>query len=337
MAKMKVGNRYVSKILILSILLCTFIVPFTTTAEEGPGTDSRSVHGYVWPMVTEEAIPGLSQQHAITVELREIYATPAAPGLSTAAILADLDGTGEFTIGDVPFGDYVLCIERPGYLARYMNITISDADPDVVELEPPESANTENGVFMLLYGDCDGNGTIDDDDIAMTIGLWNVSANDPNYDPACDLDGNGRIDNSDALLLMLDYGKTSGDYAGASDFEITPTTGVLNSTVKLSLSQGYEYRVPIIAKGIETFAGKAVTVTYDQTALNLKTIAEQKYGEYTSTGTIPGTGITVTSASPGNITFTFDATIPQGGTWSGIITVIKFEALKNGSATVYVE
>ena len=339
MEKTKTRKQSIGKALILAILLCSMLVPYTTTAEEGPPSGS-TVHGYVWPIVANEAIQGFSQQHAITVELRESPATPAAPGLGTEAVPIGLDGLGEFTIGDVPPGDYVLYIGRPGYLARYMNVTIPDSEPGTMELEPPSSGTAENGVFTLLWGDCDGSGAIDDDDISMIMELWNVNANDPNYDPACDLDADGRIDNSDALLLMMYYGYTCADYAGSDglDTTITPISGILNSTVKLALSQGYEYRVPIIAKNIESFSGTAISISFDQTALKLITMAEQTYGGYgASAGVIPGTGITITSVSPGIITFTFDAAIPQNETWSGIITVLKFEALTNGASTVYVE
>ena len=314
------------------------ILPCTTSAEEEPPPFNKTLHGYVWPIAANEAMPGLNQQHTVTIELRADPATPASPELSVEAVPAGSAGFGEFTIEDVPPGDYVIYIGRPGYLARYMNVTIPDSGPGTIEIEPSGSDPMDNGVFSLLWGDCDGNGIIDDDDIDMINELWNASAYDLNYNPACDPDASGRIDNSDALLLMVNYGKKSTDYAGSENIAINPATGILKSTVKLALDQGYEYRIPIIARNIETFTGKTISVSYEQTELKLITIAEQVYGAYgATTGEIPGAGISITSVSPGFLTFGFDAVIPQNGTWNGIITVLKFEALVNGASTVYVE
>ena len=331
----KKNMRTVGRILILSVLSTLFLLPNTMVI--GAANGVKTVHGYVWPMVTQDWIPGLMERHDIVVELRETFHTPAAPGLSAAATQTDSDGNGEFSIEDVPPGDYVLVIKRPGYLARCMNVTISGSDPDVIELSPPDTDPMDSGVFVLWWGDCDGDLTIDDDDLLMLQGLWNVSASNINYDPACDLDGNGRIDNSDALMLMMRYGYSSVDYAGAEGVDFSLGSGIVNATVKLALSQGYEYRVPITARNVTSFTGKAITITYDQAALELRTVAEQVYGKYVSTGVVPGSMITITSISPGVVVFTYDAAIPQGSVWSGVISVLKFEALTNGATTVHME
>jgi len=331
----KKNMRTAGRILILSVLSGLFLLPNTMAVGSANGV--KTVHGYVWPMVTQDCIPGFAEQHGIVVELRETFQTPAAPGLSAAATQTDSDGNGEFVIEDVPPGDYVLVIERPGCLARCMNVTISSSGPDVIELEPPDTDPMDSGVFVLWWGDCDGNLTIDDDDLLMLQGLWNVSANSLNYDPACDLDGNGRIDNSDALMLMMRYGYSTVDYAGAEGVDFGLGSGIVNSTVKLALSQGYEYRVPIVARNVASFAGKAITITYDQTALELWTVAEQVYGKHVSAGVVPGSTITVVSISPGVAILTFDAAIPQGGVWSGVVSILKFKALTNGATTVHIE
>ena len=288
-------------------------------------------------MAAGDLAPALAALHEVTVELRGTFLTPAAPGLAAVAAPAGSGGAGEFTIEDVPPGDYVLVIMRPGYLTRCMNVTVPGQGSGAVELAPPGADPMDDGAFVLWWGDCDGDLAVGDGDILMMQGLWNASANDARYDPACDLDANGRVDNSDALMLMERYGYSAGDYAGAGDVDFQSGQGIAGSTAKLALTQGCAYRVPVTARNAASFAGKQVTVTYDQTALKLITAAEQAYGTYASAGAIPGSGATVASAAPGTIVLTFEADIPQGGTWTGLITIIKFEALKNGATTVLIE
>jgi hypothetical protein len=292
----------------------------------------------VWPLATQ-ATPGLSEQHRVTVELRETFQTPAPAELRTTAELVDSSGKGEFLIGNVPFGEYVLVIQRLGYLVRCMNVTISDSDPDVIELAPPDTDHTDNeaGVFNLWYGDINDDLSIDDDDLLNFWDHFNVSVYDPEYDPACDLDANGRIDNSDALLCMHFCGYYAGDYPGAENVDFLSGQSIISSNVKLALSQGYEYRVPIIARNIGSFAGMVVTVRYDPDALALKTAAEQVFGKFASPGKIPGTGITITAASPGVIELSCDSSVQKGEMGSTLLTVLKFEALRNGAATVFIE
>jgi hypothetical protein len=320
------------KALIMITIIGLALLPNTLPAAADDGNAARTVHGYVWPMATQGLAPGFLEMHAVTAELRETFQTPARAGLSATAVLTDGSGKGEFTIENVPYGDYVLVIQRPGYLARCMNVTISGAGPGAVELAPPDDGA---GVFNLLYGDINGDLVIDDEDLAALMGNWNAGVNSPGYDPACDLDANGRVDNSDALLLMEHYGSYAGDYPGAWDVDFLAGQSIVGSTVKLALYEGCEYRVPITAKNIGAFAGMAVT--YDPSALKLKTAAEQVFGQFTSAGGIPGTGITIASASPGIIKLAFDTAAPQGAAWTGIVTVLKFEALRNGATTVSIE
>jgi len=177
----------------------------------------RTVHGFVWPMVTIERIPGFLDMHAVVVELRPTFKTPAPPELSVKAQLLNKDGLGEFTFYNVPEGNYVLYIYRPGYLVRSMLVTISPSDPQVVLLEPPGIA--DDGIFNLWWGDCNGDHRVDNDDVLLIMELLNagVSAEDPLYNPACDMNADGRCDNDDVLLVMENWDKFINDYPGAED------------------------------------------------------------------------------------------------------------------------
>ena len=177
---------------------------------------SFTVKGYVWPMVTNDQGFGsvFLDKFNVVVELRPTFNTPADSNLSTIATSVNGE-LGQFAFYNVPIGEYVLYIKRPGCLARAMKITISDSDPAIIELVPPGVA--DNGVFNLWQGDCDDNGRVDNDDVVMIITLLGlgVDASSPSYNPACDLNADGRIDNSDILLVLGTWNKVRRDYPGA--------------------------------------------------------------------------------------------------------------------------
>ena len=300
-----------------------------------PATDmeTRTVHGYVYAMPTV-GTPSLKAKHAISVELREAFHIPAPPELCIKAVHqgSTSNSTGEFTIKDVPYGDYVLYIKRPGCLARPMLVTVSDTDPDTIELAPPGVA--DGGVFKLWPGDCNNDNVINNDDTLLVLEHYGIKNPDPLYSADYDLNMDGEIGLLDMSLVLYNGGKTSGDYAGAEGVDVTFPLGTPN--VLLLLMPGNEYRIPLRARDVGSFSGMTINVTYDPAKLQLLDAAEQAYGAHTSAGPIPGTGITITSVSPGNIALAFDAPVPPGEAWSGAITVLKFKALTDGPTTVSV-
>ena len=110
-----------------------------------------------------------------------------------------------------------------------------------------------------------------------------------------------------------------------------------HSTITFPITQDNEYRITLSAFDIASFDSSTYTVVYDPTKLQLLDAAGQAYGAHTTAGAIPGTGITIVSASSGTLELALDKNIPSGRTWSGAITVLKFKALVSGTAVVYVE
>ena len=181
----------------------------------------RAVHGFVWPIVDYDiaGVTGFRDMHAVIVELRPTFLTAAAPGLSVKAT-AVKDDLGEFTITNVPFGDYVLYIHRPGFLTRAMNVTISASSPDMIELAPPGALDA--GVFNLWGGDCNDDLLIENKDVMMIIELMdeNVDVLDPRYNPACDINADGAIESKDIMIVLQHWNRDIWDYAGAGTVDI---------------------------------------------------------------------------------------------------------------------
>ena len=182
--------------------------------------DGKTVTGQVWPMLSDD-IWGVGanfvKSHDVIVELRPTFLTPAAAALSTRAVLLDYTGLGQFTFTNVPNGNYVLYIKRPGYLTRAMKVSITDSSPSVVNLAPPGTA--DGGVFKLWWGDCNDDWRVDNEDILMVLELlgMNVNAFHPFYNAACDMNGDGLIDNDDILMVLEMWNRNVRMYAGASD------------------------------------------------------------------------------------------------------------------------
>ena len=180
----------------------------------------RSVKGYVWPLAQDnpliDASYDLLGQHAITVELRETFLTPAGLGFSTKAVVTT-DYTdpliGEFVLENIPFGTYVLVIHRPGYLLRAMMVTISASDPDLIMLAPP--GVVDNGIFNLWWGDVNGDLRIDGLDSMMIMEIINVNIMNSAYNPACDLNASGTVDGLDIMMVLEHWNAVAFEYAGA--------------------------------------------------------------------------------------------------------------------------
>jgi uncharacterized repeat protein (TIGR01451 family) len=182
---------------------------------------TRSVHGYVNPLVTvdlgsgDPRLVGSKELFNIVVELRDTFRTAAKTELTTIATLAS-DGRGEFTIENVPFGKYVLVIRRPGFMIRCMDIVVAQTDPDTLELAPPNDKN-DNGSFNLFPGDCNGDMIVDNEDFALIQSYLEnlVDAYKSNFTPFCDLNNDGLIDNEDMGLVLQYWGRDMRWYAGA--------------------------------------------------------------------------------------------------------------------------
>ena len=186
----------------------------------GSGIFGNTVTGKVWPMLSDD-IWGIGDDfvngHAVAVELRSTFLTPAPSNLSTTTVLLDSTGLGEFTFTDVPSGDYILYIKRPGYLTRAMPVTISAASSDTITLSPP--GDKDKGIFNLWWGDCNDDWRVDNDDVMMILELMGlgVNANHAYYNPACDMNGDGLIDNEDIQMVLEMWDVNILQYPGAED------------------------------------------------------------------------------------------------------------------------
>jgi len=184
-----------------------------------PGHETRTVTGFVYPMVTDDR--GLGEdflhKHDITVELRATFQTPAPAGLSTQAVWTGTEDMGMFTITNVPYGEYLLYIKRPGYLTRCMPVTISANDPKTVALAPPNGATA----FELWAGDVNADWEVNGLDLSIVLHSIDlqINAQSPDYNPSCDFNADGFINDLDMTIATDNLDKTVLQYPGAENVD----------------------------------------------------------------------------------------------------------------------
>jgi hypothetical protein len=105
---------------------------------------------------------------------------------------------------------------------------------------------------------------------------------------------------------------------------------------QLDITEGREAILPINAIGIENFYGMTITISYDDSVLELKNIAAHVHGTHLYEGEIPGTGLIIAYARPGVFDLVLDKDIPWSMTYSGVITLLRFYELTTGTTTVTV-
>lgn len=127
--------------------------------------------------------------------------------------------------------------------------------------------------------------------------------------------------------------------AGTSRMYNIVVTGSLlriDDAYAIDLIQGKTYVASIIAENMASFDGATYIITYDASALQLLDFATQVDAKSTTEGPIAGTPLTIVSHSGGKIIFQFNKEIPADYVWSGVVSMLRFKALKTTSTILNV-
>ena len=136
---------------------------------------------------------------------------------------------------------------------------------------------------------------------------------------------------------------TEGSVNVIATYQALTCTATLNigsggsHDLTLSVIAGRTYRVAVSASKISTFDQVTYTVTYDDAVLQIADLCAFTHEKETTTGVVAGTGITITSVSPGEIQLTINKTIPSGFQWWGVLNIFEFTALTTGQATITIQ
>lgn len=131
---------------------------------------------------------------------------PAAVGATVSlgdGLSAETDENGYFEIEGVGAGSYTASISAKSALTRSIPVEVVDED---VEL------STSSNKITLMFGDTDGNGVIELEDLMNIKNAFNKSSADAAYDINFDFDNNNVIELEDLMTVKNYFNKTSSDY-----------------------------------------------------------------------------------------------------------------------------
>ncbi len=113
-----------------------------------------------------------------------------------------------------------------------------------------------------------------------------------------------------------------------------PTAGPGNGTFAVHVS---DIDQPVIVKATATgmSSGSVFRLTYDNDKLTLDDIALQRFEKITQPGDYGN--LTVSSVQPGRVTFGINTDIPEGSTWSGLLSIFKFMPGSLGESEITLE
>ncbi len=142
------------------------------------------------------------------------------------------------------------------------------------------------------------------------------------------------------LTFYYKNGKTGWTKPTWTNNGITYNTSVLpealSSTITVSTVANKTYDFTFFLSNIDCFSGKSFTLTYDSSVLQPVDLCSFTYAKELTAGDIAGTGVTIVTVSPGQITFTVNKTISSGKKWTGITNVFEFRAITTQSTSVSV-
>ena len=148
-------------------------------------------------------------------------------------------------------------------------------------------------------------------------------------------DGCLALEAEDRCYLKVSYDPES---AFADPVQYTLTVALREemqgSSTTLDVTAGEVYYLALEGKGL-TDLSTPIQITYDSAAFELIDVAAQTYGRQTS-GAIAETPIVVQSHEDGTLVISSTEEIPDDRCWSGLITMLEFEALASGTTTLAV-
>ena len=137
--------------------------------------------------------------------------------------------------------------------------------------------------------------------------------------------------------VWIRYDPDAASFSEAAySLTITPPAPTIGAaTISLAIEQGRPYAIAVTAMGMEMPPGTAITIEYDPAALQLIDPAAQAGGAPAPAGSrIPSTSLTLGSLASGQAVLLYDGPAVLG--YTGILTVLKFEALQSGITSVTV-
>jgi len=127
----------------------------------------------------------------------EIY-EPGTANLVQSFATVEVDPGGNFTLSDLPDGNYDVYVKSAIHLASMQTVSLS------------AGANAAD-FGLQLAGDIDGNNVINLQDFSALSSTFNLQEGDAGYDARADLDGNGAINLQDFSVLSGNFNEIGAE------------------------------------------------------------------------------------------------------------------------------
>ena len=184
-----------SQLLLLFLLLFSFSGFAADTGLAPTAITINKITGTVSPC-PNSSDAAVNAAAAVTVFLKH---SPLGEKLAETTATLVSGELGTFSFLNIANGDYVVEISRPGYLTRYVSVTVAGGTADM-------------GAKPLLAGDVNGDGSVDDSDADALNASWYTAFGDDGYNVNADFNADGVIADDDYGTLNSNYGKTILDY-----------------------------------------------------------------------------------------------------------------------------
>ena len=97
------------------------------------------------------------------------------------------------------------------------------------------------------------------------------------------------------------------------------------------------YNLVFAGDNLVNISEKTFVIRYDEEMLELIDFAAQTPDVNKTVGNVPDTDLQITLIGNGTIEFKINKSLPEDKSWSGMLTIIKFKALKTRSTDIYFE
>ena len=267
--------------------------------------------------------------------------TPIGPNIDNQNGQASF---GAYSTGTTPGGP-----SGGGGLAYVRLLPLSSGTP-VLQLEGVQigSANgtainvvTQNGIIQInaCVGDFDNDGDVDILDVQRVAYRWNSRSGQPLYEAQYDIDQDGDIDILDLQTVAYRWGsrcnQSTTQVAALTSVQAPASLAIEPSEGTVTVGEIFTRSVTI--KNAEDMGAFEFTLQYNKSALKVRKVT---LGSFPSS-----TGRTFTALDPlideasGKVTFGAYSigSTPNGANGQGVIAIIEFLALAEGSSNLLFE
>ena len=147
------------------------------------------------------AVSGTLQLEAIvnTAPPQPFEFTFRKTGSLDLVVSANVPASGVFALPGIPVGTYVMHVKGPRYLAKNVNLSITNSNAVLPSPVP------------TFAGDINGDNAVDFGDLSQLLQLYNALEGDPLYSSASDINLDGGIDFGDLSSMLQNYNAFGDD------------------------------------------------------------------------------------------------------------------------------